>query len=76
MATQGCDYLACSYFPETTSGAEEVICRFKLWDTGGQERYNALVASYFNSVDGVILAFDLTNSQSFKDITGWISLVD
>ena len=47
-------------------------CNVKIWDTCGQERYKALVRSYFRTSDGVIVAFDLTNQKSFKDVQDWL----
>lgn len=32
-----------------------------LWDTAGQEKYNALIPSYVKGADGVIMVYDLTN---------------
>ena len=44
----------------------------KLWDTAGQERYKALTPSYLRGADGVILVFDVTNSETFDNLKFWL----
>ena len=48
--------------------------RFKLIDTGGQEKYRSLAVSYFRHVDVVLFVFDLNNKSSFDSIQYWINL--
>jgi small GTP-binding protein len=38
------------------------------WDIAGQQRYEALASIYFRDTDVLIIAFDLTNPQSFEHI--------
>lgn len=42
-----------------------------IWDTAGQERFKSLTTSYYHSANGVVLAFDCTNFDSFKNIRFW-----
>jgi small GTP-binding protein len=44
----------------------------KLWDTAGQERYKALTPSYLRGADGVVLVYDVTNSETFDNLKFWI----
>ncbi len=44
----------------------------KLWDTAGQERYKALTPSYLRGADGVVLVFDVTNSETFDNLKFWL----
>ena len=37
------------------------------FDTTGQEKYRALVNTFCNTVDGIILTFDITNRKSFDE---------
>ena len=46
----------------------------KIIDTCGQEKYRSLSKSYFKNTDGVLFVFDLSNIESFKEITDWIKL--
>lgn len=40
-----------------------------LYDTAGQERFARLTSGYMRKVDGILLMFDVTNAESFADIT-------
>ena len=47
----------------------------KLWDTAGQERFKALTPSFFRNAEGVVIAYDVTNSESFDNLKFWISSI-
>ena len=42
--------------------------KVQIWDTAGQEKFNALTQQYLRNADGILLVFDLTNTNSFKHI--------
>ena len=46
--------------------------KVKIWDTAGQERYKSLTSAFFRNAQGIILAFDLSNSESFENLKYWI----
>ena len=48
----------------------------KLWDTAGQERFRTLTQQFYKQADGIIVAFDLTNQQSFRNIEPWLKSID
>jgi len=64
-STIGIDFFT---MPYTISGKEYKI---NIWDTGGQEAFRTIIKSYFKGVDGVILAFDITNYRSFANLDYW-----
>ena len=43
----------------------------KIWDTAGQERFRNLTKGFYKKADGVILVYDLTDSESFEQIEYW-----
>eukprot|EP01132_Coremiostelium_polycephalum_P000642 gene642-795_t len=47
-----------------------------IWDTAGQEKFRALISSYYRGAHGVILTYDVTNKESFKNIQYWIDEVE
>ena len=49
------------------------IYKIHIWDLAGQDRCRSLVTSYYRNAQGILLAFDLTNQDSFKNIEKWIS---
>lgn len=40
-------------------------------DTAGQERFRTITKSYFRNVKAIILAFDLTEKDSFEKLEYW-----
>ena len=50
--------------------------KLQIWDTAGQERYMAINKSLFQKVQGVILMYDLTNRDSYENVTKWLNLVN
>lgn len=54
---------------------EEKNIRINFWDTAGQERYNSLIPMYVRECDIILLTFDLTNYESFKNLSKWYKFV-
>ncbi|OHT15610.1 Ras-related protein Rab5 [Tritrichomonas foetus] len=52
------------------SGEREV--KIHIWDTAGQEVYQALGALYFRSTVLAVVVYDLTSSTALNDVKGWI----
>ena len=47
----------------------------KLWDTAGQERYKSLTISFFKNSEGVMVVYDITNTESFDSLKFWINSI-
>jgi len=43
-----------------------------IWDTAGQERFHALGPIYYRDADAALLAFDITDMDSFWRMQGWV----
>ena len=43
-----------------------------IWDTAGQETFRAIDLKSVKTAHGIILVFDFTNRESFKNIDNWI----
>lgn len=43
------------------------IIQLRIWDASGSPKLLKIVSSYFRSVDGALICFDLTNRKSFID---------
>jgi len=43
-----------------------------LWDTSGQDKFNFIINSYFNSVTGAIILCDVNDFSSFTKAKKWI----
>lgn len=46
--------------------------KLQIWDTAGLEKFMSIIMGYYRGAHGVILAFDLTNLESFFNIQKWI----
>ena len=44
----------------------------KIFDTAGQERFNSITTSLFQKVQGIVLVYDISNEDSFRNINNWI----
>ena len=46
--------------------------KMQIWDTAGQERYKNIIASYYRGAHGILLIFDVTDKDSFKNLSNWL----
>jgi len=44
-------------------------------DTAGEERFRAITKLYFKESDGILLLYDITNRDSFKNVETWIETI-
>lgn len=51
------------------------LITLNIWDTAGQERYRSLVPMYSRGAYVVILVFDVSDADSFKQIQSWINII-
>jgi small GTP-binding protein len=49
-----------------------VIIKINLWDTAGQEAFNAIVKTYYRDICGAIIVFDITDRESFNNVPTWL----
>ncbi|TNV75885.1 hypothetical protein FGO68_gene9052 [Halteria grandinella] len=56
---------------ESKSQLEQV--RLYVWDTAGQERFRHIARMYYKDICGVLLCFDLTDEDSFKNLNFWLT---
>lgn len=48
-------------------------CKLQIWDTAGQERFRTITSSYYRGANGIIIVYDISNENTFKNISYWIS---
>ena len=46
--------------------------KMQIWDTAGQERFRTVVSTYFRGAHGILLLYDVTNRDSFKNLENWL----
>ena len=45
-------------------------------DTAGQERFRSITRMFYKGADGILVGFDLTNKESFKQVNYWIEQIE
>lgn len=50
-----------------------VKIKYNIWDTAGQERFRSMVKLYYKNTHGCLCVFDLTNRESFINLSKWIA---
>jgi small GTP-binding protein len=45
----------------------------QIWDTAGQEQYRSLSPVYYRNASAAILVYDITDRQSFNDLSAWVN---
>jgi Ras-related protein Rab-1A len=52
------------------------IYKFQIWDTAGQERFRSVTSSYYRGAYSIILVYDITDKDSFLNLSKWIEEVN
>ena len=52
------------------------MIKLKLWDTAGQEKYRNVALQYIKNTHGIIFVYDITNRESFDQLSTWIKVVN
>jgi small GTP-binding protein len=71
MATLGLDYVSKTFTPKD-SNTELAV---KIWDTAGQERFRTLTHAFYKQANGVVVTFDVTNEETFKNVRKWMESI-
>ena len=69
MATIGVD------FKIKVVNVDGVNIKLQIWDTAGQERFKNVTQAYYKGARGVILAYDITDKGTFRNILNWIKQI-
>ena len=69
--TLGVDFLNAKRYIKTID--KEVD--YYIWDTAGQDYYNAITRRYYKGADGALIVFAINDRESFDNITSWYDKV-
>ncbi|KAJ5072728.1 small gtp binding protein rab8 [Anaeramoeba ignava] len=51
---------------------EDKKIKLQIWDTAGQERFRTITAAYYRNAMGIMLVYDVTDANSFGNISNWL----
>ena len=52
---------------------EGVCYSLKVWDTGGHDKFNFLIKSYYRKISAIVITYDISNINSFNIIENLIN---
>ena len=56
--------------------SNELVLRYQIYDCCGQEKYRSLITNFYKDTKFFLLAYDVTNEESFKNIENWVNGVN
>jgi small GTP-binding protein len=59
-----------------TISIDNVVVRLQLLDTAGQERYRTITESYFRGANAIMLYYDITERDTFKNLKSWLASIE
>ena len=54
---------------------EDKKVRLQIWDTAGQERFRNVTKSYYQTAQGFVVVYDITDRESFEKLNFWINSI-
>ena len=59
-------------FKIKTFDIDEKRIKMQIWDTAGQERFKNIISSYYRGAHGILLLYDVTDKDSFRNLSNWL----
>ncbi len=78
ISTIGIDKRSLSFSIEVNENNKiiERDVEISIIDTAGQERFRAITKNYYKEGDGILLLYDVTNRETFKNVESWIGNIE
>ena len=55
---------------------ENKLIKLQIWDIAGEERFRTVTKTYSKGTHGIILMYDITDQNSFKNIRNWMKQIE
>jgi Ras-related protein Rab-1A len=52
------------------------VLKLQVWDTAGQERFRTITSSYYRGAHGIIIVYDVTDSESYESVRHWLKEIE
>jgi len=65
-----------AYFASIKVRTKNEIYKVSIWDTAGEEKFDALTKIYTRGANCAIVCFDLTDRNTFRAIQKWAGMLD
>ena len=49
--------------------------KVQIWDTAGQERFRIITRAYYKGAHGIMLVFDVADTETFTNIGYWMNCI-
>eukprot|EP00939_MAST-03C_sp_MAST-3C-sp1_P000032 g32.t1 len=63
-------------FKTKTVNLDGDTVKLQIWDTAGQERFRTITSSYYRGAQGIIIVYDVTDSESYGNVRQWLHEID
>ena len=50
--------------------------KLQIWDTSGQNRFENIRAYYYRGANGILVVYDITERESFDNLTSWLNEIE
>lgn len=54
---------------------DDKIIKIQIWDTAGQEAFQAITRTYYKGAVGALLVYDITRKETFMHVVRWLEEV-
>lgn len=61
-----------AYSQKVLSHHSDNMIRMHIWDTAGEEKFRAMTSFYYKDADAVILVYDVSDENTFRNLNYWI----
>ena len=48
----------------------------QIWETACQKRFKNIISSYYHGAHGILLLYDVTDKDSFKNLSDWLIKIE
>ena len=69
--TVGFDFFYLKF--KIVSDEDEPVLKYQIWDCSGGENYRSIFQNFYKSARVCLLAYDVTDEESFNDIENWVN---